>query len=391
MKKQRILFLSSSSGFSGAEVVLINLLRTMDKERFEVSVFSNVNNLLLVERLRDLAVGFKTSSRFPDPEITGKTGLGLSKVFTYVSSIIQVGTELISYLRKNPFDLIHANGYPDCLYCLFPAWRAGIPLTWHLHDMRPIHSKNAWVYRLAGRLSAKSIAVSEACRLNLLRSRIPASKVVTVYNGIDLHQFKEDPNGPSVREELGISSGAKVIGLLGQPLPEKGHSFFIEAAAEVVRVFPETRFLIVGYVYPSAYQRSLENLVNNLYLHQHVLFTGWRGDVPRVMAAVDVLVHARITPEPAALVLLEAMAMGKPVVCSATGGSPELVLDRVTGILVPPRDSRAIAEGVLHLLRNPDLADQMGRNGRKRVEETFALDTQTRKVCDVFAEVMGLE
>jgi glycosyltransferase involved in cell wall biosynthesis len=193
-----------------------------------------------------------------------------------------------------------------------------------------------------------------------------------------------------VRKDLGIDSGAKVIGLFGQPLPEKGHSYFIEAAAEVVKLFPGTRFLIVGYVYRSAYQRSLESLIKKLDLYQHVLFTGWRGDVPQVMAAVDVLVHARITPEPAALVLLEAMVMGKPVVCSATGGSPELVLDRVTGLLVPPQDSRAIADGILYLLENPELAYQMGGSGRKRVEETFTLDRQIRKMGDVYTEVMGL-
>jgi glycosyltransferase involved in cell wall biosynthesis len=242
VEKQRILFVSSSLGVSGAEVVLINLLRTMDKERFEVSVFCNVENLLLVERLQNLAIEFKTSSRFPDPERIGKSGLAFSKVFAYTSSIFRVGTELISYLRKRPFDLIHANGYPDCLYCLLPAWTTRIPLTWHLHDMRPVHRKNVWVYRLAGRLSAKIIAVSEACRLNILKSRIPPSKVITIYNGIDLRQFKEGPNGHSVRKELGIDSGAKVIGLFGQPLPEKGHSYFIEAAAEVVKLFPGTRF-----------------------------------------------------------------------------------------------------------------------------------------------------
>lgn len=388
MKSRKILFVSSSRGFSGAEVVLINLLRTMDKERFEVFVFCNIENLLLVERLQDLAIEFKTSSRFPDLEITGKSGLGFSKVFAYISSILRVGTELVSYLRKNPFDLIHANSYPDCLYCLFPARMVRVPLTWHLHDMRPVHRKNAWVYRLAGRLSAKVITVSEACRLNLLKSRILPSKVITVYNGIDLRQFREGSDGHSLRTELGIDSSAKVIGLFGQPLPEKGHSYFIEAAAEVVKLFPETRFLIVGYVYPSAYQRSLENLVKNLGLQRHVLFTGWRGNVPQVMAVMDVLVHARITPEPAALVLLEAMAMGKPVVCTSTGGSPELVLDRVAGLLVPPRNSQAIAEGVVYLLGNPELAHQMGQSGRTRVEETFDLDRQTRKVCDVYTEVM---
>ena len=195
-KRQRILFVSSSSGFSGAEVVLINLLRTMDKERFEVSVFCNVKNLLLVERLQNLAIEFKTSSRFPDPERIGKSGLAFSKVFAYTSSFFRVGTELISYLRKRPFDLIHANGYPDCLYCLLPAWMTGIPLTWHLHDMRPVHREEC-----LGLSTGRKAERQDHCGLRGLPPEpleIPDTlppRSSPVYNGIDLRQFKEDPDG----------------------------------------------------------------------------------------------------------------------------------------------------------------------------------------------------
>ena len=106
------------------------------------------------------------------------------------------------------------------------------------------------------------------------------------------------------------------------------------------------------------------------------------------MASIDVMAHTRVTPEPAALVLMEAMAMGKPVVASNTGGTSELILDQVTGFVVPPQNSKALSNGIIELLKNEGMAREMGSNGRRRVEENFTLDKQIHAIQNLYQEIM---
>jgi glycosyltransferase involved in cell wall biosynthesis len=182
-----------------------------------------------------------------------------------------------------------------------------------------------------------------------------------------------------------------LLAIIGQPREEKGIHVFIEAASEIAREFPAARFLVVGYLFETdPYHQRLRDMVNQLGLQQRVVFTGWRDDIPAVVSALDVLVHCRITPEPAALVLIEAMAAGKPVVVSDTGGSPEIVRDGVTGRLYPPGDAAALARAVMELLRDPGRLKAMGAAGRNRVEDGFTIARQVRQFEDLYADILRL-
>ncbi len=381
------MFFLDASGVSGAEIVILRLLRRLDREQFHPLVFCDPNNEELISCLEQMDVPCWKSKAFLGLKRVDTTGIRLDKLLWRLRLVTRLTRDLISCIRLTKVRIIHANMYPGSLYCTPASMLTGVPLIWHDHTIRPIRWLNRLNYKFAGLGCASLIAVSDACKKNLVKAGIPEQKIATIYNGMDLQEFDVTINGDAVRDQYGIDKQNRVVGLFGQPLPEKGHTYFIEAASEVIRAIPNCTFLIVGYLYQTDYQRFLYSLVHERRLGRHVIFTGWREDIPNFMAAIDVMAHTRVTPEPAALVLMEAMAMGKPVVGTSTGGTPELVVNGVTGLLVPPADSTALALGIIELLKNPERAKQMGLNGRRRVETLFALDRQVHLIQELYQKL----
>lgn len=389
MNKKKILYVSDSAEISGAEFVLLNILRNLDRNRYTPCLFCNGKNTYLQHEAEKIGISFYKSSHFPQLARIDKRGVSLSKVAAYLRALSTISREIRHVIHVENIDLTYANAYPCCLYCLLPALLSRKPLVWHVHNLRRITPLSRPIYRIVGAVCEGIITVSEACRTNLLQASLPASKIKTIYNGLDLSRFRRKGKGQSLREEFKIRPHTKVIGLMGQPLPEKGHRYFVEAAAEVLKTDPDVKFLIIGHVYFDAYHQELLGLVKKLNLESEIFFTGWRSDIPSVYESLDILAHVRITPEPAALVLMEAMAMGVPVVASKTGGTSELILDGKTGILIPPRDSHALAQAVKHLINNPERAKRMGQRGRQRMEERFTLSKQMEAIEGLWNEMLN--
>jgi len=387
-KKINVLFVSDSQGVSGAEIVIYQIIKNLNKNRFNSFAFFNSLNTPLKNSLEVIGCPYSITSGYPPLEHVNIHGIVPSKVMGYVCGIFHVAMDLIEIIRKWHIDIIYANAYPNCLYCILPSLITQRPLIWHVHNIRKIHKKNRIVYKAIGVMAKKIITVSNACKKNLLKANIMPSKFITIYNGMDLNKFDTKIDSTEIKREFGFSNETKIVGLFGQPLPEKGHKYFIQAAAKVKEKFPNVKFLVVGHLFENEHQKQLYNLVSDFNISETVIFTGWRNDVPNVMASIDILAHTRITPEPAALVLMEAMAMGKPVVASNTGGTAELIHNNVTGYLVPPADSEALGTQIIELLKDPVRAKQMGLNGRKRVEEKFILKKQVQSIEKLFLEIV---
>lgn len=318
---------------------------------------------------------------------TGATGITWRKLTARTSIVRTASIELHRTIGAWRPQVVHANMYPACLYAAFASWYDRVALVWHNHTIRPITRQNRLNYRFVGRLTAAIVNVSDACARNLREAGIPDGRMHTIYNGLDLRAFAPR-DGAAFRRRFGLE-GRRLIGLVGQPLPEKGHRVAIEATAAIVRRHPDAALIIVGYKYQSAYQRELDALVALRGLGSHVFFTGWQDDVVEALSAIEILAHTRVTPEPAALVLQEAMALGKPVVASDTGGTSELIADGETGLLVPPGDPERLAAAIGGLLDEPARQEAMGRAGRARVEERFTVDRQVRKMSGLYEWLAG--
>lgn len=176
-------------------------------------------------------------------------------------------------------------------------------------------------------------------------------------------------------------------------MPWKGQDYFLHALADIVRSFPDTKALIVGAPESGPgsqkYFKELQQLVAELKLSEHVVFTGFRSDVAHIMAASDVIVHSSSEPEPFGRVIVEAMAVGKPIIATAAGGALEIFDDQVTGLLVPPKDVVHMAKALQQLLIDPTQAQLMGQRAQQYVQTRFTVEQHVRAVQQIYERVLN--
>jgi glycosyltransferase involved in cell wall biosynthesis len=295
--------------------------------------------------------------------------------------------------RRERASLVHSNS----MYSLQGAWAARlarIPHVWHVREIpdmpRPLLRLMAVMVH---RLSSRVVAMTDAVLLALGRPPSRCQPVVTVPDGIDLDEFNPTRSGARIRAELGLNAEDALVGFVGRLDPWKGADVFVRIAAEVSRACPGAHFLVCGGALDGyeEHAEQLTQLAGELGLGARIHFTGWRfrlADIPEVMAALDVFVHTSVRPEPFGLVVVEAMATGRPVVAAAAGGVPEIVVDGTSGYLVRPGDVRAYARRVLALLDDPAAAAAVGRAARQRVEDRFDVRRYARDIESVYASVL---
>lgn len=223
------------------------------------------------------------------------------------------------------------------------------------------------------------IAVSEKVKAHLIAQGIDEKKVRVVHNGVDLVRF-QPVDTRDAKTKLGYEPDEPLFGVFGRLSSEKGQRVAVEAMFLIVKEHPEARLAIVG---EGSDREDLETTAEALGIRDRVHFTGFMQDVRELMSACDVVIVPSARGEGFGLVAVEAMALCRPVVASAQGGLPEIVVAGETGLLVPPNDPRALADAVCELVAKPDLARSMGEKGRERVEQHFALGEQMRKVLDI--------
>ncbi len=212
-------------------------------------------------------------------------------------------------------------------------------------------------------------------------------KVQVIYNGVNLKRFRRADNAQKCEfvKQFKIPYHTNVIVTIAQCVWAKGLDYFIEAARFILKGRPNTTFFIVG----DGPERSpLEKMAQDLGLRDKVVFTGVRMDTERFLSVADVFVLLSVWEEAFAFTLLEAAASGCPIVATQAGAIPESVQDGLTGILVPPRDSKAAADAILRLLNDDGLRLGMGMAARKRVEENFSLEQWVNKTIEVYEKTL---
>ncbi len=210
---------------------------------------------------------------------------------------------------------------------------------------------------------------------------LPRARVIP--NGIDLSSWRMPPRDEA-RRALGLSPEEFIVLTFGRLHKQKGHTVLLKAAAKTLRELPNARFLIAGY---GPLQEKLEARARKLKIDGRVQFLGYRRDVELLLSASDLFVLPSLW-EGMSNAILEAMAAGKPVIATAVDGNVEQVVDGKTGLLTPPADAGAMAEAILRLARDPELAQRMGLTGRLRVEEEFGLERMTQAYLAFYEELL---
>ena len=226
------------------------------------------------------------------------------------------------------------------------------------------------------------IVVSQAIEHKVREEGRFGVPVSLIYNGVDLQRYNHQQPCCTLHEEYLIPEDAPIVGVVARLEAEKGHRTLIDAWPEVVAAVPNAWLLVIG---EGSERDALEAEAASLGVSERIVFTGRREDVPAVTAALDVAVLPSYR-EAQGLSVLEAMALGRPVVASKVGGIPEMIEDGVTGLLVPPNDCDALAGAIIRLLTDHPLADMIGKRGHDMVHDRFCIELMVESIESIYDE-----
>jgi len=226
------------------------------------------------------------------------------------------------------------------------------------------------------------LCASTAIQHMLIGDGVPAERTTVVHDGVDLERVAATP-GLDVHRELWLPTGAPLVGNVAALVPHKGHKFLVQAAARVVRQVPDARFVIVG---EGELHAALRRQIRTSQLERHVVLTGFRPDALSLQKGFDLFAMSSVT-EGMGSVLLDAMAIGQPIVATRAGGIPEVISDGRTGVLVPPRDADALAVAITRLLRNGAERARLGATAQEHVQRTFRVEQMVQRTHDAYVRL----
>ena len=288
---------------------------------------------------------------------------------------------LVRLMRREGVDIVHTHSSVDAWLGGLAARLLGVPVVRTRHVSIPIRRRFNVVYT---RLADRVITSAEAIRRMVIGAGVPPGRVIAMPAGVDLARFPFGHRAPEVRRALGL--GAPVIGSVAMFRGSKGHADLIEAFGHLRARHPSAALLLVG---DGVRRPAVEQLARDAGLGGAVVFTGFRPDVAELLGAMDCFVLASTRTEGVPQSVLQAFAVGVPVVARATGGIPEVVQDGVTGVLVREAAPRALAEAVMRVLGDPDGADRRARAARRLVETRFSHDAAMDRLLALYTELLG--
>lgn len=306
---------------------------------------------------------------------------------------------LVRLLRNGRFDIVHTHSSKAGILGRLAARLAGVPVVVHTLHSLVFHEyqatwKNAlyvWLKKRCAPMTDVLISVNEQTVKGAIAAGIgQPGQYVTIYSGIDLDRFlgvREALDPAAAKRRVGIPPDAPVVGKIARLFPLKGHEQFIEAAAEIARLHPDVWFLLVG---DGPLREGLEQRLAALQLLERTVFTGRvpPDEVPACIQAMDVVVHTSLR-EGIARVLPQAGAVGKPVVTFDLDGAPEVIHDGVSGYIVPPLDTGALARRTVELLRDPSRREAMGEAGRAFAARNFSVERMVARINEQYERLLA--
>lgn len=374
----RVLHFRSSFAFAGPEAVLLNLAVPLRRCGVETKIIAHYRRKAgeparhrVVEETK--RAGLEAEQWDGNPIVSPRV-LGL----------------LTQELVRGRFDLLHTHDPKSNLVGLLAARRARVPIvaTVHLHDTSNFRTRMFRVLDLQTlRFFPRIIAVSSALRAELIAAHLPDPRIGVIHNGIDVSRFGR---GAAERADVwharwGGEDGGRIITTVGRLSPQKGIHTLLQAARLITQKQPRTRFWVVG---SGPLRRELEAQARSLGIDAVVHWLGHQSDISGIMAASDVVAVPSIR-EGLPMVVLEALALSRPVVASAVGGISEVIEDGVSGWLVPPAEPAVLAARILHLIEHPEAGRAAGERGRARVMSEFAAHQAARQLASSYAALLG--
>jgi len=372
LKQYTILHTIESGGPGGAETVLLQLVKNLDKRRFRSLVLLIRDGWLLDQLSQQNA----------------QTVLVKTKAW-YDFGLPRAMAQLI---RREKVDLIHSHladqNFYSCIAARLTARK--VIATYHgtlglFTGSRLRRAIKSWTVR---HWADAIVGVSDYMLPTLVRAGLPPDKIVRIYNGVDLDYFSRGA-GADLRAELGLPRESILIGMVANLRRPKGYEYFVRAARLISDRVPETKFIAVGEK-DKVIAGELKDLIHQLGLEGKFFFLGFRSDIPAILKGLDVFVLSS-TDEGLSIATIEAMAAGRPVVVTRSGGPEEIVQDGKTGFLVPPANAETLAARVCDVLVDPQLASRLGGAAREDVRKRFDLSNMIHEYESLYLRCLGVQ
>ncbi len=384
----KILFLHIMSEIGGSDLSLVRLVEGLDKTRYAAVVALPADGPQ-VAKLKAAGARVEIVPSMLKP--TSRRGMGyrVRYVLNFPRAVLAIG----ALIRRENASIVHTNTIHN-LYGVLAAWLGRVPHVWHFREIvwqsGMLRRLELWMAR---HLTARIIVTSDAvAAMYGPRDRWPVH-LVKVPNGVEADRYRPG-DGARVRRDLDVAPDQPLVGIVCRLDPWKGVETFLEAAAQVALREPRTVFAVVGgpIIGQESYEVTLRRKARDLGIAERVRFTSWRykpEDMPDVHRALDILVLASVEPEPFGLVVLEAMATGKPVIATAHGGPLEIIEDGRSGDLVPPGDTVAMADAIVGLIEDPARRARVGALARERVLAHYTAEQYVAGVDAIYRELAG--
>jgi glycosyltransferase involved in cell wall biosynthesis len=387
---RRILYVEGNvdGTVGGSFFSLFYLVSRLDRSRYRPLVAFRADNPIITDFH---AAGVETRVIPPRPVLILPTPIGriAAKAGNFLQGFALEPWALARMMRRERIDLVHLNNSITRNHVWMIAARmARIPCVTHERGINPHYLKRSLTL---GRGLEAVICISDAVRNNFAELGIRGLRLVTIPNALDPEELRVRRGPTQVRLEYGLSPERPLVGMVGNIKHWKGQEVLIRALAILRNRFPGLACLLIGDTAKESadYGHHIRELVKQLGLADHVIITGYRKDVADHVNAVQILVHASILPEPFGRVLLEGMALRKPLVASAGGGVPEIVVDGVTGLLFRPGDSNHLAQCLERLLEDPAMRSAMGEAGYRRLVQHFSIDRNVSATQQLYDQLLG--
>ncbi|OHB97618.1 MAG: hypothetical protein A2Z57_10005 [Planctomycetes bacterium RIFCSPHIGHO2_12_39_6] len=351
--KLKILHINTEKTWRGGEQQVLYLAKGLKDRGHESTIICQPNS--------PLSERAKTEGLYVD-EVRMRGGVDLCAVFS-IARHLRRGYDILHLHTANAHSLGFLASMLTRGHKVIVSRRVSFPI-------------RGFFGKLKYRGVAKVIAVSEDVKKGLINSGIPPRLIVTIHSAIDLSRYKE----------RGVEPSRPIVGIIAHLAEHKGHKYFLEAAKEVSVIIPYATFLVVG---DGDKRRALEEYAQSLCIAEKVTFLGFQKDIPKLIPGCTITVLSSISGEGSPGVLKESMAAGIPVVTTDVGGSSEIVEDGITGFVVPPKNSKALASAMIKLLTDAELRERMTLEGLRKVKE-FSVDTMVEKTEALYKSLLSV-
>ncbi|RWX51115.1 Glycosyltransferase involved in cell wall bisynthesis [Candidatus Electrothrix marina] len=383
MSKFRIAHILAPVEFGGAEKVSLTFFRHVNRNRIDSYPILLIRpweeDGLVVKELQREGYSFVRIPVAKRPSSQGRDYLRLLRCFKLIYKELKTGQ----------FDLVHTQGYFADIIGLVAAKKLHIPIVSTCHGF----ISNDWKFRLynqldflALRFMNQVITVSEQIKSDLVAKGIKETKIKIIQNAVEVKDKTQEVETQrhQVRLQYGLREDGTVLGYVGRLSIEKGLTYLIKAGERLAQAGVPFYIFVIG---DGPQEEEIQQIVTEYGLEEKIIFVGFQKDVSALLPAFDIFLLPSLT-EGTSMALLEAMACGLPVIATAVGGTPNVIISEENGILVPSKSPEAIVQAVIRLVENKELCQRMGHAALQTIESEYSLHSWLKKIDDIYTVVI---